>query len=246
MVSTEEPQLIYGQGIGACPAGSFCLYRAVNFNAGQTPGVGDKVLVIPLGAHINDFSVYGFDHSGDGVSSVVNNTDVDTTVFSAANQQGQSLPVDRRSSIADMRRIGMAGSPNGTWNDQAQSALADLFVGDLVVEQTFRGKWQDWETQKWIYSYRLTIRAEKERVVRWALGFGDLPEGTSLAKGFTDVFWGQVIRDGSDGSVLLGSPEGGGHTIDPGTDLHIDIQVLYPDENPSYEHLTSLNAQRLG
>ncbi|MEC4020067.1 peptidase inhibitor family I36 protein [Streptomyces sp. H27-D2] len=246
MVSAKEPQLIYGQGAGACPEGSFCLYRAANFNAGQTPGVGDKILAIPSGAYINDFSVYGFDHSGDGVSAVVNNTDEDNALFSAADQQGHSLPVDRGTSIANMAVIGMAGSPNGTWNDQAQSALAAPFLGNLGVEQAFLGKWQDWESKKWIYSYRITVRVAETRVVKWALGFGDLPEGTSLSKGFTDIFWGEILRDGSDGSVLLGTPEGGGHTIDPGTDLLIDIQVDYPDEDASHQHLTSLNAQHLG
>jgi hypothetical protein len=76
--------------------------------------------------------------------------------------------------------------------------------------------------------------------------FGDLPDGTSLFKGFTDVFWGQVLRDGTGGSVLLASPEGGGHTIDPGSDFLIDIQVLHPEEDRAYELLTSLNAQQLG
>lgn len=245
-MSNEQAQLIYGQGEDACPEGSLGLYRATNFNIGQAPGVGDKILAIPVGTYVNDFSVYGFDHSGDGVSSIVNRTDEDNALFSAADQRGHSLPVDRRSSIADLRRIAMADSPNGTWNDQPQSALAAPFLGNLIVEQQFLSKWQDWETQKWIYSYRITVRAAETRVVKWALGFGDLPEGTSLYKGFTDVFWGQISRDGTEGSVLLASPAGGGHTIDPGTDLLIDIQVLYPKEDPAQEHLTSLNAQQLG
>ncbi|WP_406404870.1 peptidase inhibitor family I36 protein [Streptomyces sp. NBC_00879] len=245
MVSAGEPQLIYGKGEEACPDGSFCLYRAVNFNASQPSG-GDKILVIPSGTYINDFSAHGFDHSGDGVSGVVNNTDEDTTLFSAANQQGQSLPVDRRTSIRSMTQHGMIGSPNGTWNDQAQSALAAHFEGNLVIEQEFLRKWQDWETQKWIYSYQLTMHAAETRVMKWAVGFGDLPAGTALYKEFTDVFWGQIIRDGIDGSVLLASPEGGGHTVDPGAELPIGIQVLYPDEDPAHEHLRSLNAQQLG
>ncbi|MFE4512798.1 peptidase inhibitor family I36 protein [Kitasatospora sp. NPDC056783] len=245
-MSDEKAQLIYGQGEEACPEGNFCLYRATNFNIGQAPGVGDKILAIPVGTSVNDFSVYGFDHSGDGVSSVVNRTEEDNALFSAADQRGHSLPVDRRSSIANLARIAMADSPNGSWNDRARSALAAPFLGNLIVEQSFLSKWQDWETQKWIYSYRVTVRAAETRVVKWALGFGDLPEGTSLYKGFTDVFWGQILRDGTEGSVLLGSPAGGGHTIDPGTDLAIDIQLLYPKESPAQEHLTSLNAQQLG
>ncbi|MFG2969133.1 MULTISPECIES: peptidase inhibitor family I36 protein [unclassified Streptomyces] len=245
-MAANEPQLIYGQGAEACPDGSFCLYRAVRFNAGQTPGQGDKILAIPSGVYVNDFSQYGFDHSGDGVSSVVNNTDEDNTLFSAADQQGHTLPVERGTVITDLTRIAMAGSPNGTWNDQAQSAKAAPFKGNLTIQQEFLAKWQDWESQKWIYSYKLTISAADTRVEKWALGFGDLPEGTSLSKEFTDNFWGEIIEDGTEGSVLLASPSDGGHTIDPGADLRIDIQVLYLDEDPSHQHLKGLNAQDLG
>ena len=66
---------------------------------GQVPGVGDKILAIPSGTYINDFAIYGFDHSGDGVSSVVNRTDEDNALFSAADQQGHSLPVDRQGCV---------------------------------------------------------------------------------------------------------------------------------------------------
>ncbi|MFF3751911.1 peptidase inhibitor family I36 protein [Streptomyces sp. NPDC002018] len=243
-MSDNEPELIYGQGAEACPEGSFCLYRGSNFNAGQTPGRGDKILAIPTGAHVNDFSTYGFDHSGDGVSAVVNNTTEDNALFSAADQQGHSLPVERGGSIADLRGIPMAGSPNGSWNDQAQSALAARFVGNLRVDQELRGHWA--EGAGHIYSYRLTMHAEDTRVIKWAVGFGDLPEGTTLSKSFIDAFWGEILRDGTDGAVLLGSPKGGGHSVDPGAALPIDIQVLHPDEDPAHERLTGLHAQQLG
>ncbi|MEU4234560.1 hypothetical protein AB0F17_60670 [Nonomuraea sp. NPDC026600] len=244
MSDNREPKLIYGQGAEACPGGNFCLYRGSNFNAGQTPGRGDKILAIPMGAYVNDFSEYGFDHSGDGVSAVVNNTVEDNALFSAADQQGHALPVDRGTSIADLRGIPMADSPNGSWNDQAQSALAARFVGNLRVDQELRGHWA--EGVGHIYSYRLTMHAEDTRVVKWSVGFGDLPEETSLSKSFVDNFWGEILRDGTDGAVLLGSPQGGGHSVDPGTDLLIDVQVLYPDESPAYERLIGLNAQQLG
>ncbi|MCX4902306.1 hypothetical protein OHU11_41435 (plasmid) [Streptomyces sp. NBC_00257] len=198
-----------------------------------------------MGAYINDFSEYGFDHSGDGVSSVVNNTTEDNALFSAANQQGHSLPVDAGTSIADLRAIPMAGSPNGSWNDQAQSALASRFVGNLRVEQELRTPpWP--EGPGYVYSYRLTMHAAETRVMKWAVGFGDLPEGTSLSKSFTDTFWGEVLRNGSDGAVMLGSPQSGGHTVDPNTPLLIDIQVLYSNQDHAYEHLTGLHAQQLG
>ncbi|MET7999722.1 hypothetical protein [Nonomuraea glycinis] len=244
MSDNTEPKLIYGQGAGACPEGNFCLYRANDFNAGQTPGRGDKILAIPTGAHVNDFSAYGFDHSGDGVSAVVNNTVEDNALFSAADQQGHSLPVERGVSIARLSGIPMAGSPNGSWNDQAQSALAARFVGNLRVDQELRGHWA--EGPGHLYSYRLTMHAEDTRVMKWAVGFGGLPEESSLSKTFIDTFWGEILRDGTDGAVLLGSPHGGGHSVDPGTALLIDIQVVYPDQSPAYERLTGLNAQQLG
>ena len=244
MSDNTEPKLIYGQGAGACPEGNFCLYRANDFNAGQTPGRGDKILAIPTGAHVNDFSAYGFDHSGDGVSAVVNNTVEDNALFSAADQQGHSLPVERGVSIARLSDIPMAGSPNGSWNDQAQSALAARFVGNLRVDQELRGHWA--EGPGHLYSYRLTMHAEDTRVMKWAVGFGGLPEESSLSKTFIDTFWGEIFRDGTDGAVLLGSPHGGGHSVDPGTALLIDIQVVYPDQSPAYERLTGLNAQQLG
>ncbi|MGW4978941.1 hypothetical protein [Streptomyces mirabilis] len=243
-MSDKEPKLIYGQGAEACPEGNFCLYRATGFNVGQTPGRGDKILAIPMGAYISDFSEYGFDHSGDGVSGVVNNTVEDNALFSAANQQGHSLPVDRGASIANLAAIPMAGSPNGSWNDQAQSALASRFVGNLRVDQELRGHWA--EGPGHLYSYRLTMYAEDTRVMKWTVGFGALPEGTSVSKSFTDAFWGEILRNGTDGAVLLGSPAGGGHSVDPGTALPLDIQVVYPDESPAYERLIGLNAQQLG
>ncbi|MFF3847872.1 hypothetical protein [Streptomyces sp. NPDC002328] len=240
-MSDNEPKLIYGQGADACPEGTFCLYRGSAFNAGQTPGRGDKILAIPVGTHINDFSAYGFDHSGDGVSAVVNNTMENNTLFSAADQQGHSLPVDAGTSIADLRSIPMAGSPNGSWNDQAQSALASPFEGNLVIDQEFRGDWSD--GQGHIYSYRLTMHAAETRVMKWAVGFGSLPEGTSLARSFTDIFWGEIIKDGTSGAVLLGSKPG--HAVEPGTALLIDVQVLYPHQDHAYKRLIGLHAQQL-
>ncbi|MGW7199114.1 hypothetical protein [Streptomyces chryseus] len=115
----------------------------------------------------------------------------------------------------------------------------------LAVHQELAGMGPDFNTRKWIYSYRLTVHAADTPVVKWSVGFGDLPEGASLSKSFTDFFWGQILQDGTHGSVLLRSPELG-HTIEPGTPLNIDIQVVYPGPDPAHEELASLHAQQLG
>ncbi|GAB2956638.1 hypothetical protein GCM10027280_51600 [Micromonospora polyrhachis] len=239
------PQLIHGQGTDACPSGSFCLYRDVDFNNGSESG-NDKILVIPEGAYINNFSDYGFDHSDDGVSGVFNNTEKDNTLFTQPSQGGHTLPVAKRQAIADLTKMPLSESPTGTWNDQAQSALAAPYIGNLGIDQQFLSHWQDWESQKWIYSFRLTLHAAQTPVRKWSVGFGDLPVGTVLYKQFSSVFWGKIIEDGSNGTVLLESPDGETHIVEPGKVLEIDIQILYPGENTAYQQLNSLNAQQLG
>ncbi|MFH9424107.1 hypothetical protein [Streptomyces sp. NPDC017529] len=119
--SADEPYVITGRGKDAAPKNAFSLFADVNFNVG---GPRTKILVIPANGTANNFSDYGFDQSDDGVSSVVNNTGRDNILFTRVNQGGSQLPVPADSSIADLTRTPLSGSSTGTWNDQAQSALA--------------------------------------------------------------------------------------------------------------------------
>lgn len=119
--SADEPYVITGRGQDAAPKNAFSLFADVNYNVG---GPRTKILVIPANGTANNFSDYGFDQSDDGVSSVVNNTDRDNILFTRTNQGGSQLPVPANSSVTDLTRIPLSGSPTSTWNDQAQSALA--------------------------------------------------------------------------------------------------------------------------
>ncbi|MFH8410646.1 hypothetical protein ACH4FX_38630 [Streptomyces sp. NPDC018019] len=119
--SADEPYVITGRGKEAAPENAFSLFADINYNVG---GPRTKILVIPVNGTANNFSDYGFDQSDDGVSSVVNNTDRDTILFTRTNQGGSQLPVPARSSFADLTRLPLSGSSTSTWNDQAQSALA--------------------------------------------------------------------------------------------------------------------------
>ncbi|MFI1768935.1 hypothetical protein ACH41H_43850 [Streptomyces sp. NPDC020800] len=58
------------------------------------------------------------------MSAVVNNTTKGNVLFNRIDQQGKQLPVPAGTAIADLTRHNLDGSPTGTWNDQAQSALA--------------------------------------------------------------------------------------------------------------------------
>ncbi len=114
---------------------------------------------------------------------------------------------------------------------------------NLKVSYKYSSTWQGEGGQ--IYSYNIVMTADTTAVERWRLGFKQLPAGAHLAKLFTDVFWGVVIRDGSDGTVVLGSPppEQGKHIVFPGQDLHVQVQVVYPDQNSAHERLYGLFAE---
>ncbi|AWN25018.1 hypothetical protein [Streptomyces sp. NEAU-S7GS2] len=417
--AADEPYVIRGRGKDKAPAGAFALFADVNYNVG---GPRDKILVIPAKGTANNFSDYGFDQSDDGVSAVVNNTDNDNILFTRTNQGGSQLPVKAGTSIDDMTKIPLAGSPTGTWNDQAQSALAfaqpvplpvftaptagaptenrrqpvqgtaapdvqqvllyegakqlgscpvkgnkweytpdadwplgqhdlaavavrdDVTSGkvylrfyatlpnpvvdvrspqngaevdpgalidgvafnadsvtlteggtklgsakvngqnwsfsheggwslgshtvtakavrgsqesepdtvtftaakkNLTVDYKFNSSWQDWETQKYIYSYDITMHAGESNVKHWNVGFGQLPVGSVLYKEFTSTFWGMIIDDGSNGDVLLGSPPEGIHVVPKGGKLVIRVLVLYPTQDDAHKQLYGLFAKSL-
>ncbi|MFJ2646151.1 Ig-like domain-containing protein [Streptomyces sp. NPDC087420] len=416
----DGPYVIHGRGKDKAPADAFSLFADINYNDG---GTRDKILVIPAKGTANNFSDYGFDQSDDGVSAVVNNTTIDNILFTRTNQGGSQLPVKAGTSIDDMTAIPLSGSATGTWNDQAQSALAfakpvpppvftaptagaptekrrqpvqgtaasdvqkvllyegakllstcpvtdskweytpdaDWSLGqqdltavaerdevtsgkaylrfyvtlpspvvdirsplngaevdtaasidgvafhaesvnlneggtkigsakvngqnwsfthegewstgshtvtakavggggqesdpdtvtftaakkNLTVEQKFNTSWLDGETQKYIYSYDITMYAGESAVTHWNVGFGQLPVGSVLYKEFAGTFWGMIIDDGSNGDVLLGSPPEGVHMVPQGGNLPIRVLVLYPTQEDAHKQLYGLFAKSL-
>ncbi|QSB06804.1 peptidase inhibitor family I36 protein [Natronoglycomyces albus] len=118
---------------------------------------------------------------------------------------------------------------------------------NLTVSYKYSGSWSDSSsgTEEHIYSYNIVLKAGTTPVERWRIGFGQLPAKTHLAKQFTDTFWGVLIKDGTDGTVLLGSPppEQGKHIVFAGQELHLQVQVAFPDKDTAHEKLYSLIAQ---
>ncbi|OEJ57328.1 hypothetical protein BGM19_04410 [Streptomyces agglomeratus] len=413
-----KPYVIHGSGQDKCPSDSFCLFADIKYN---TSGKQDSILVIPANATANNFSEHGFTHKDDGVSAVVNNTGKDNFLFTKTDQGGDRLSVPAGTSIADLTQKKLPSSPNGTWNDRAQSALAhnepvplpvitepaadaqvqsrrqtvsgtvgasvgsvELFdnkipiatcpvadgkwkytpdsdwtigqhdlsavamrggtgsgrayrrfyvtlpspvveirspkdgakvdsaisidgiafnadtvdvaeggtqlgsvpvandrwsfsraggwtlgshsvtavsvrggqksdmakVGFTVAKRNLTVKyklrqepWQDWETQKYIYPFSITLSAGETDVKRWRVGFGQLPSGTVLFKDFVNSFWGVITEDGSHGAVLLGSPAKGRYIVPARNSLNIDIQVLFPAKDETNKKLYGLFAE---
>ncbi|WP_171165836.1 DUF11 domain-containing protein [Streptomyces sp. I05A-00742] len=109
---------------------------------------------------------------------------------------------------------------------------------NLVVTQKLLGHWQK-SSGHYIYSFELTIAASKHRIDKgWTVSFA-VDKGVILdpdwAKGFT---W-HIAKDGSDGTVVIQNVDLT-KTIDPGTPLNIDIQLLCPGQSTSYENLRNL------
>ncbi|MCH7230288.1 peptidase inhibitor family I36 protein [Glycomyces sp. L485] len=121
---------------------------------------------------------------------------------------------------------------------------------NLDVSYEFSGSWSDSSSgvEEHVYSYNILLTADTKSVQQWRLGFKQLPAGTHLPKTFTDTFWGVVIKDGADGTILLGSPppEEGKHVIFAGNELHVQVQVMFPDKDTAHEKLYGLFAEDWG
>lgn len=116
---------------------------------------------------------------------------------------------------------------------------------DLRVDQSLLGKWKKvWDKPEFIYNYDLTLHSETIRVSRWRLTF-ILQQGAVL-----DPDWLETQKDWLEvdqalpGFVALINKAG--RTIEPGTDLKLAVQVLYPGESDYYNELYNLHLRQLG
>ncbi|MEV0604236.1 hypothetical protein AB0I82_33740 [Streptomyces sp. NPDC050315] len=82
------------------------------------------------------------------------------------------------------------------------------------------------------------------RVIKWRLSF-NVPEDTKVDPDWAESHrdWLQVDHDVPSGVVTLENTSG--YTIAPGDDLTLDIRVLFPREDPDFEHLDGLKLQQI-
>ena len=124
--------LAKGSGVNACPANTMCLYADADYNGAN---YRTSILVIPSGAQASDFAIYGFDHSSDGVSAVVNNTNHETGLVAGLYLTGEVLKIPAGEKISNLTNLPLG---TGTWNDAAKSALS-LPVLQATMSMTLRG-----------------------------------------------------------------------------------------------------------
>jgi hypothetical protein len=116
----------------------------------------------------------------------------------------------------------------------------------IDVQFSKQGSWQDWSTQGWIYSYRISLTSTSKAITDWIVYFDQLPVGTTIYDAST--LWVKITMDGTEGTVALQTPDGT-HIIPTDTQLNIDFQLLYPNskDNPDqYNTLYDLVAYDIG
>jgi hypothetical protein len=137
----------------------------------------------------------------------------------------------------------------GNRSNEAQTTFT-VERRNLTVSYTFTQSWSDSSSgvEEQIYSYNIVLKAGTRDVHRWRLGFGQLPAKAHLANMFTASFWGVVIKEGTDGTILLASPppEQGKHIVFAGKELHVQVQVAYPNKDTAHEKLYGLFAEDWG
>ncbi|GHG78702.1 hypothetical protein GCM10018980_77350 [Streptomyces capoamus] len=144
---------------------------------------------------------------------------------------------------------GLVESPTRSNVAERYSAAATTDVERPLVSVGYEivGQWsQTWpeDAQGWLVSYDLKLAAREHRVVRWEILF-DAPPHTRLNP--TEQPWYTVVDDGTggSGSVIIRSP-GDGHAIEPGTDLTVNMKLLYPSQGDAGDRtLRNLRAMEI-
>lgn len=111
----------------------------------------------------------------------------------------------------------------------------------IEISQTFKGTWQDPATGGWIYSYDVNLRALRHSFTQWKFSSAGLPLGTRI---YADP-WLNVTHDGSEGVIEMHTPAGDQYLLEPGKDLPVSIQLLYPrasGQDPALRSLPNLVA----
>jgi len=119
--------------------------------------------------------------------------------------------------------------------------LAKIEEQEIQASQLFKGTWQDQVSKGWIYSYDITLKAVRRSFTQWKFSSAGLPLGTKI---HTNP-WLNVAHDGSEGVIDLHTPAGDKYLLEPGQDLTVSIQLLYPPasgQDPALRSVPNLAA----
>lgn len=116
----------------------------------------------------------------------------------------------------------------------------------LNITQSFKGKWVNNENNdEMVYSYRLNLKSDDIQnfpVKDWFVFF-NLPHGAYVSPVTIQSVkdWLELVDvKSSVNNTALATHGDGSHVIQPGSDLNLDIQIIYPGESADYESLKNL------
>ena len=114
---------------------------------------------------------------------------------------------------------------------------------NLHVSSALLAKWQK-EAGKtaFIYSYRLTLSTSDYAVDNWGISL-TLPEGAYAAPEWIQAISGWVNVQYIEEAKTLYLSSNPGHVIKPGSDINLDMQIVYPYEDELYNDLKDLSVQ---
>ena len=117
----------------------------------------------------------------------------------------------------------------------------DLEEQAIETRQVFKGAWQDEVTKGWICSYDVVLKASRQSFTRWKFSSAGLPQGSRIV----GTSWLDVSHDATEGVMELVAPAGDKYLLEPGRELVVSVQLLYPATAPALQSLPNLSAYSL-
>ncbi|EJD6399375.1 hypothetical protein M0H77_RS04110 [Providencia rettgeri] len=172
-------------------------------------------------------------------------SDIDPIVNIDANDSTViDIPLNTSASrVGSTRLICSITPPAGYENEGDHNVSSNIIVTaekDLEVLQKYQASWAG--EGGYLYSYMLTLISENTRVTLWELSF-QLPAGAKVSENWYESQKNWLNKRESGGNVILSNTSG--HTIDPGVELPLQIQLVYPNQAEAYEYIYSLHLRQI-
>ncbi|MEW9681178.1 hypothetical protein [Pseudomonas sp. TE50-2] len=169
----------------------------------------------------------------------------DPLTLPASKSQRVNIPISGLSNGRTILTVTLTPPPGiiNLGDTQKRSQVTVDSERDLTVSQKLLGHWKKvWNQPEYIYNYELTLKSENSRVVKWRLTFL-LQTGAVLDPDWlkTQQDWLEV-DEATEGFIALINKTG--HTIEPGAELPLAIQVLYPGESDLYNELYNVHLKQ--
>lgn len=170
---------------------------------------------------------------------------------------GSTVDIDRNSSkvvniplnaslttVGDTQLACSLTLPKGYENEGNNNAISAITVTaerELEVLQQYQASWAG--EGGYLYSYMLTLKSQNTRVNKWQLTF-QLPAGAKVSENWYESQKNWLTKEEVGGNVILGNTSG--HTIDPGIELPLQIQVVYLEQAKVNEYIYDLHLRQIG